>query len=47
MMYDIIITGVSFEAAIPPYIAILIKYAVFLYRQSDAVVLGFYTDDVS
>lgn len=45
LMYDIIITGASFEAAIPSYIALLLKYAIFLYKQTDAVVLGFYTED--
>ena len=45
MMYDIILTGSSFEAAIPSYIALLMRYAIYLYKQTDAVVLGFYTDD--
>ena len=44
-MADIVITGASFESALPSYIALLLKYAVFLYRSTDAVVLGFYTDD--
>lgn len=46
-MYDIVITGASFEAAIPSYIALLLKYAIFLNKQTDAVVLGFYADDDS
>ncbi len=45
MMTDAVITGASFESALPSYIALLLKYAVFLYRSTDAVVLGFYTDD--
>ncbi|CDW81560.1 UNKNOWN [Stylonychia lemnae] len=45
MMYDIIMTGQSFDAAIPSYIALILRYALFLYKQTDAVVLGFYTDD--
>ena len=47
MMYDIVITGASFEAAIPSYIALLLKYAIHLQRSTQAVVLGFYTDDDS
>lgn len=44
-MYDVILTGASFESAIPSYIALILRYAIFLYRQTDTVVLGFYTDD--
>lgn len=44
-MYDVVITGASFESALPSYIAILLKYAQFLYKQTNTVVLGFYTDD--
>ena len=44
-MYDIILTGPRFESAIPSYIALLLRYALHLYRQTDAVILGFYTDD--
>ena len=47
MMYDIVITGASFESALPSYIALILKYAIFLYKSTDAVVLGFYTDDDS
>lgn len=32
MMYDIVLTGASFEAAVPSYIALLLRYAIFLYR---------------
>lgn len=45
MMYDIVLTGASFEAAVPSYIALLLRYALFLYKTTEAVVLGFYTDD--
>eukprot|EP00347_Sterkiella_histriomuscorum_P005336 403357003 len=45
LMYDIILTGSSFESAIPSYIALILRYAIYLYRQTDTVVLGFYTDD--
>lgn len=44
-MYDIVLTGASFEAAIPSYIALLLRYAIYLYEKTDATVLGFYTDD--
>ena len=47
MMYDIVITGASFESALPSYIALILKYAIFLYKSTDAVVLGFYADDDS
>ena len=47
MMNDVVITGASFESALPSYIALLLKYAVYLYRSTTAVVLGFYTDDDS
>lgn len=45
MMYDVVLTGASFEAAVPSYIALLLRYALFLYKSTEAVVLGFYTDD--
>ena len=32
LMNDIVITGATFEAAIPSYIALLLKYAMFLYK---------------
>ncbi len=32
VMYDIVLTGASFEASIPSYIALLLRYALFLYR---------------
>lgn len=44
-MYDIVLTGSSFEAAIPSYIALLLRYAIFLNKNTDACVMGFYTDD--
>lgn len=47
LLYDIILTGSSFEAAIPSYIALMLRYAIFLYESTDACVLGFYTDEDS
>jgi len=44
-MFDVVVTGASFEQALPSYIALLLKYAQFLYRQTNAVLLGFYTED--
>jgi len=32
MMYDIILTGSSFETAIPSYLALMLRYALFLYK---------------
>jgi hypothetical protein len=47
LMYDIVITGASFDSALPSFIALLLKYSMYLYRQTDAVVMGFFTDDES
>jgi hypothetical protein len=32
MMYDIVLTGASFESAIPSYLALLLRYALYLYK---------------
>jgi hypothetical protein len=32
LMYDMVITGASFDSAIPSYIALILKYAIFLYK---------------
>jgi hypothetical protein len=44
LMYDIVMVGSSFEASIPSYIALILKYATFLHKETDAVFMGFYTD---
>ena len=42
--YDFIFTGMSFDVAMENFTELLIKYAVFLHKESDAIVSGFYSD---
>ena len=46
--HDIIFTGASnFEPIVPIYVSVLLRYALYLNKETEAVVLGFYIKDDS
>ena len=42
--YDYIFTGMEYDIAMERFAELLVKYAVFLYRESECVIAGFFSD---